>query len=600
MVCFLQLVTVPSQLPIPFFCVATNIETGEPVILEQGSLPQAIAASGAFPSLFQPVRIDGKMLIDGGVVNNYPIDELKAKGVDVIIGVDVQDELASIDELDSAPDIILQINNYRTINDMKSKSVKTDVYIKPDITDFSVVSFSDGRDIIDNGEKETRKYINELKQIKTLQSAAPKPRITIKPKDSIKINTVYIKGNEKYTRAYVLGKLKFKTERKIKYIDFQQGVNNLAATNNFESVMYRLEPSTLDDGYVMYLNLKESRQNTYLKLALHYDDLYKSGVLVNLTQKKLLFNSDVASLDFVLGDNIRYNFDYYIDKGFYWSIGIHSRFNQFDKKVPATSILTPEQLMSTNVNKLDINLEDFTNQFYLETLFTKDVSLRLGAEHKHLLIDTETILTNTTREETTIENSSFLSVYGQIKLDTYDDKYFPKSGFYFNGDFHLYFYSSDFNNDFTEFSMAKATIGYTTKFNPNFTGNITTEGGFKIGENSNRYLNYALGGYGNNFINNFKSFYGYDFIELSGNSFVKGVITLDYEIFKNNHINLAANYANIEDNIFDSGEWFTAPDYSGYAIGYSINTFFGPVEAKYTWSPEVKKGIWFFNLGFWF
>ena len=76
----------------------------------------------------------------------------------------------------------------------------------------------------------------------------------------------------------------------------------------------------------------------------------------------------------------------------------------------------------------------------------------------------------------------------------------------------MYLYSSDFNNNFSEFSIAKATFGYTTKISKNFTANITTEGGFKIGEDSNRSLNFALGGYGNNFINNIKSFYGYDFL----------------------------------------------------------------------------------------
>ena len=92
----------------------------------------------------------------------------------------------------------------------------------------------------------------------------------------------------------------------------------------------------------------------------------------------------------------------------------------------------------------------------------------------------------------------------------------------------------------------------------------------------------------------------YEFLELSGNSFVKGLIVLDYEIFKNNHINLAANYANIDDGVFDTGEWITSPDYSGYAVGYSIDTFFGPLEAKYTWSPETKQDVWFVNIGFWF
>ncbi|MGB1307560.1 MAG: patatin-like phospholipase family protein [Oceanihabitans sp.] len=589
-----------SKLPIPFLCIATNIETGEPVILEQGSLPQAVVASGAFPSLFQPVRIDDNVLIDGGVVNNYPIDELKAKGVDIFIGVDVQDELATSEELQSATNILFQINNYRTINDMKLKSLKTDVYIKPDITNYNVVSFSDGKQIISNGELETKKHLYALNKIARQQKAYIKQPLKIKPLDSIKINNIDIKGNKQYTRAYILGKLKFKSKEKIKYSNFQDGVNNLAATNNFENVIYKLQPSKTKSGYNMDLDVTESKQTTFLKLALHYDKLYKSALLVNVTQKKILFNSDVASLDVILGDNIRYNFDYYIDKGFYWSIGLHSRFNQFSKNIPASSILTQDQLALVNVNKLDTNYSDVTNQLYLQTLFKKDFSFTVGAEHKHLNINTETILTNTNKDKTTFENSSFFSVFGQLKLDTYNHKYLPEDGFYFNGDFHLYLFSSDFNNNFASFSMAKATIGYAKSFSDNFTASLTTEGGFKLGDNSNRSLDFALGGYGNNFVNNFKSFYGYDFISLTGNSFVKAVVHLDYEIFKKNHISLSANYANIEDGIFDSGEWITAPDYSGYAAGYAIDTFFGPVEAKYTWSPETKNDIWFFSLGFWF
>ncbi|WP_313791185.1 patatin-like phospholipase family protein [Lacinutrix neustonica] len=99
--------------------------------MDEGNLAQAIKASGAFPSLFQPVLIDDQLLIDGGVLNNYPIDELRAKGMDVIIGVDVQDGLANRSDLSSAPSILFQINNFRTINDMKTKGPKTDIYIKP-------------------------------------------------------------------------------------------------------------------------------------------------------------------------------------------------------------------------------------------------------------------------------------------------------------------------------------------------------------------------------------------------------------------------------------------------------------------------------------
>ena len=63
---------------------------------------------------------------------------------------------------------------------------------------------------------------------------------------------------------------------------------------------------------------------------------------------------------------------------------------------------------------------------------------------------------------------------------------------------------------------------------------------------------------------------------------------------------MAANYANVEDRLFDDGDWLSWPEYSGYAVGYSLETFLGPVEAKYTFSPDTKKGFWFFNLGYWF
>src|SRR5690606_11752951 len=83
------------------------------VVLDKGYLPEAILASGSFPSLFNPVEIGGNVLIDGGVVNNYPINEVKALGAEKIIGIDVQDARAERDELSAATDILMQINNYR-------------------------------------------------------------------------------------------------------------------------------------------------------------------------------------------------------------------------------------------------------------------------------------------------------------------------------------------------------------------------------------------------------------------------------------------------------------------------------------------------------
>ena len=588
-----------SKLPIPFFCIATNIETGQAVILDQGNLAQAIVASSAFPSLFKPVIINDQILIDGGVINNYPIDEIKAKGVDVIIGVDVQDNLANRKDLISATDILFQINNFRTINDMKLKSKKTDIYIKPNIDDFSVISFSEGEKIIKNGEIAARLHTLELDKIVTQQKNKRTYFKINKVPDSLQINKIFIEGNKNYTRSYILGKLKVRSNEKISYKHFTSGVNNIVGTHTFDNFTYKLSPSNLQEGFDLYVKVVESKRNAFIKLSIHYDELYKSAALINLTKKRILFNNDIASLDIILGDNVRYNFDYYIDKGFYWSVGVKSRYNTFNKSIAPSLILDENQIVRQDFNKIDIELSDQTNQFFLQTLFRKDFALILGAEHKRLKIVSETFV-ESNEEETTFERSDYFSVFGQLKIDTYNNKHFPKEGFLIDGDFHLYLSSSDFNNNFSQFSIAKAKFGYAFSLSKKIAVNLGSEGGFKIGDDSNNSLNFALGGYGNNFINNFFSFYGYDYISITGSGFVKGMIDLDYEIFKKQHIILSANYANVGDDIFDNGEWFSIPEYNGYAVGVSSETFLGPVEVKYTWSPDISSGYWFFNIGFWF
>lgn len=585
-----------SQLPIPFFCIATNIETGEEVILDSGNLPKAVSASGAFPSLFQPVIIDDKVLLDGGITNNYPINHLKAKGMDIIIGVDVQDGLRDRENLKAATDVLLQINNFRTINDMKKKSALTDIYIQPDIKKYTVISFSEVDNIVDEGEKAAKLKLDALSKLKKSEIPIHEDLKKITAVDSIRFNDIIIKGNDKYTYSYISGKLKIKKGKTTSYYDFNKGVNNLMATNNFDLFDYELVPN--GDAFNLIGTIKETENRTFLKLGIHYDDLYKSAALVNLTRNRVLFNNDVASLDFIVGDNVRYNFNYYIDKGFHWSVGLSSRFNHFEKGVTPTLFMED---VNASVNVLNADINDFTNRFFLQTLFKQDFLLTLGLEHKRLKISTETLLNqNSEEDETIFEKSDFISAYGQLKLDSFTDKYFPKRGFLVDCDFHLYLSSSDFNNNFSEFSIAKGNFAFAFGIANRLHAKVGTSGGFKIGNDNTQSLDFALGGYGNNFINNYIPFYGYDFLAIPGNSFVKAYTDIDFELFNKHHLIASINVANVGNDIFEGGEWITTPNFSGYALGYSIDTFLGPIEAKWTFSGETKQSIWVFNVGFWF
>ena len=586
-----------SKLPIPFYCIATDMQTGQEVVLNHGSLAQAIAASSALPTLFQPITLDDKLLMDGGIVNNYPIEGLKSKDLDVIIGVDVQGPLLDTNRLNSVSDILIQINNFSAIKEMKAKAKFTDIYIHPNVNEYSLISFEDKNEIIKNGETATEKFLDELKAIAAAQNYQ-KEAIETPHFDEIKINKIEITGNEKHTASYILGKLRFRRNEMITYDDFSKGVNNLVATNNFDSFLYKFSPS--DQGYDLYAKVIESKNTTFVKLGLHYDQLYKSAVLLNLTKKQLLLKNDVLSLDFILGDNSRYNFDYYIDKGFYWSVGMNSRYIGFTHSTDPSGLINT--LNYPSVDKIQMSFSDFAHQFFVETLIKKDLALKIGLEFKNLKITTtdNSFLAIFDNAEYKFEDSNFFSGFGSLKIDTIDNKYFPTSGFLFEGGFQYYFASSNSNGNFNDFSIVKSQMSKAFKITNQLSLNIGTEGGFILGDSSTKALHFGLGGYGQNYFNNFSSFYGYDYLALIGDSFVKADATVDYEIIKNHHFNISANFANIGEGIFLNSDWIQPPSYGGYSVGYGYETIFGPIEVKYNWSDETKKTSFFVNVGYWF
>ncbi|CAN1552394.1 Pat_PNPLA6_PNPLA7_NTE1_like domain containing protein [Flavobacteriaceae bacterium] len=581
-----------NKLPIPFLCIATDIETGEQVVLDKGSLPLALLASSAFPSLFSPVEIDGKLLVDGGVSNNYPIDEIRKLGADVIIGVDVQDDLKDRNSLNDATKILVQITNLQMIQKMRLNKATTDIYIKPEVNAFGIISFDDTQEIIKKGEEAA---FSVFEKIKLLADSITTFKINNLKKESetLHINNININKLDNYTRSYVIGKLGFKARTKIDYNGLKIGIDNLSATQNFKKITYSFEKNGTEDD--LNITLTENPQRTFLKFGFHYDGLFKSSVLVNLTQKKVLLKNDVALLDVGLGDNLRYNFEYYIDNGFHWSFGLKSKYNRFTKNV-STDFNNGLLLTQLGIKTLNIDYSDFTNQAYVQTVPFQKFLLGIGVEYKNLKISSETI-SNTTP---ILENSNYWSGFGSLKYDSFDNKYFPKRGWTFSTDFQTYLHSTDFTNQFHPFSIVKSDFGVVKTFYKKATIKFQSEAGVKIGKGSVPFLDFVLGGYGFNPTNNIKQFYGYDFISIAGNSFIKTSFTFDYEFYKKNHINFSGNYAQVNDELFENTEWISKPKFSGYAVGYGLETIVGPVEVKYTWSPELSKGYTLFTIGFWF
>lgn len=580
-----------NQLPTPFLCIATNIETGKQVLLNKGNLAQAMLASAAFPSLFSPIEIDGELLVDGGVANNYPIQEVRNLGADIIIGVNVQDDLLEKSQLRNATKILVQITNLQSIEKMKTKIKDTDIYINPDIKNYGVISFDKGKEIIRKGEEAAFSVYEKIHVLADVHHQYNKPKLEI-VKDSLHLIQIKTNRLNNFTKDYVFGKLRFKPGQKITYEQLQSGINTINATENFNAISYSFESSQKGD--VLALNLVENPTKTYLKFGLHYDDLFKSGVLVNLTNKNTLFKNDLASLDIVMGDNFRYNLDYYIDNGFNFSFGFKSQFNQFNKNISQN--ITDLNLSSLGINEINVDFLDLSTQAYLQKGLAQSFLIGAGMELKYLRISSKTLA----NVNPIIDKSSYWSAFGYLKFDSFDNKYFPKKGWYFTADFQSYLFSSDYHNNFKPFSILKANFSKAITVWDKITFKFQTDAGLPIGNDGIPFFNFVLGGYGYTTINNFRPFYGYDFLSVAANSYIKTLGTIDYEFYRKNHVNFSANYANLGNNLFQSVDWLTFPKHSGYALGYGLETAIGPIELKYSWSPENAKGYTWFSVGFWF
>jgi NTE family protein len=588
-----------STLDIPFFCIATNLETGEEVIMDQGFLPEAIRASGAFPGLLTPVKVDGKVLVDGGIVDNFPVEKMRKKGVDYIIGVNVSGGLKDIENIKTLPEILLQIAGFQMYNQWDDKIDESDLYIRPDLEEFTTFSFDESEQILKRGEEAMDKVEDQLKEIARRQKGEPRARSieSFAFREDFLITDIKVKGNRNYTDQYCIKKLGLEKNERISRKDFMRGIDVLTATGNFESIFYKLISD--GEGVKVEFEINENDEETYIQFGAHYDDLYKTGILVNFTNKHLFFKNDFVSADLVIGDNIRYNIDYFYDNGFNWSFGINSRYNTFKADVVTSTL--PDIRSSGSLDtglKVPIRYLDFTTRLFLQSTIKDRWAFRVGIEHKFLNTYTDEVIDNETNR-IYFEKSHYFSAFGKVMLDTYDSNYFPKKGVFLNSEYLLYGLSSDYNNNFNTFSQLYGRFGIAYSFFDKLTLHLISEAGVTIGNNDNQVLDYHLGGYNENYINTFIPFYGYGFAELNESAFLRTALTMRYEIFKKNFLSFTGNFGRLNEDIWNDGRIFEDTR-SGYAAGYGINTIIGPVELIYSWNPDNNQNHWYINVGFWF
>lgn len=277
---------------------------------------------------------------------------------------------------------------------------------------------------------------------------------------------------------------------------------------------------------------------------------------------------------------------------------MNTRYNSFKADIVANTLpVVKNDTISSGLN-VPIKYFDFTTRLFLQSTIKDRWAFRVGLEHKYLNVYTDEVINDETNR-IHFEKSHFLNAFGKVMLDTYDTKYFPKKGFYIDTEYLLYGVSSNYNNNFSTFSQLYGRLGIPYTFFNKLTLHLISEAGVTLGSNENEVLDYHLGGYNENYINTFKSFYGYGFAELNESAFLRTALTVRYELFKKNFLSFTGNFARVDDDLWNGGRIFEDTK-SGYAVGYGLNTFIGPIELNYSWNPDNKKDFWYINVGFWF
>ncbi len=580
-----------SKLNIPFVCVATDITTGQQVLFNTGYLPEVVTASGLLPSIYNPLEVKGKLLLDGGIVNNYPIKEVKDLGADIIIGSDVQGTLLNRDEITDLPAIMDQIVSFGMYAKMPLKKANTNIYIRTNIDGIGLTDFDKMDTIISRGETATERALAKYGSLQELHSKWKIKDLHYKKPDSLLFTQIIIEGQNNYKREYILGKIDVKTHRKLSYKDFLEGIDNLYGTDNFEKIHYRFKN---EGGLKLYLNVKEKEHKASLNIGFHYNDLYKINIIGNFENKRIFTKNDLVSIDFIAGNHFRYNFDYIIDNGFKMTFGLHSSLHQIGHQVVSKNVFPNHNFA---VNQLDFNYLQLSNKIYFQGNLNHFLYLRLGVQHQFKRLYTYVFSGIEKNQAYYFGNNHYFGSFASINFDSRNDFDFPSKGIYLKLKWNYNLFSSDFYKDFKPFSLYTFNLKYTQELIKKIYLHTEIGAGLHYADKHNDENIFYIGGQ-NNYLNfdNIISFKPTDALALSATKFFKPSLTADYQFFKEHHLFLGGHILYYDTS--DSFSNLSPSQVYGFSVGYGFKSFLGPVKWEFGRIPHWQKNTFSFTFSY--
>lgn len=621
-----------DELPIPFICIATNMINGEAEVLDKGEFSKSLRASMAIPILFDPIKMNNTLYVDGGLVSNFPVEQCRAMGADYIIGVSMSPGLEENPEnLSSILSQVKQLKEVITDKDFDEYHQQCDIFISPDLRGVGMLSFDaesvarvtqSGYDAAQAQEanfQALKEKLNSQSEPQAPASSGKKKAINI-IHDKVRVSEIELIGIDKKVERWMRRACTVHVGDYIRKEDIDESVSIYYGTGGYDNITYTLhKDKTSPDGYILRFNFVEKSPHNF-GLGFRFDSQDMLSVLLHLGINNNRISGFKADLDTKLGSNQWLNLNLSYGHLLYPKINFGYRFRNSELDV-------------YDMDKLDMNEKFLQHKFrlYLSENYSRTFSLGVGVEAE-LLTPKKVMYSLYDAVDMDYESVNTLGSFAYLCYDNLNKSRFPTRGAKGRIDFTwkdgifngknietLHFGSLVFGFEgyipiienrlvvipqlYGSFLFGEGAVnGAHEGWNPIFKGPVPTY----------PYMNNIIGGTEmGRYIDHHLPFIGLNKISFAFNNIAIARADIRARLFKNHYLTAIANYgrSGIDFKNFlkerETLQWSEMYDYNasnwiGAGVRYSIDTKIGPISIDVSSSNISRKVNLYFSMGHYF
>lgn len=576
-----------NRLPIPFACVAEDIVKGEEKVFHHGILATAMRASMAIPGVFTPVRLDGMVLVDGGVVNNYPVNVARQMGADYIIGIDVQSELKPASELSNAGSILGQLIDLMGQDLYLKNKAETNTYIKVNVKGYSAASFTQPAidSLIVRGEEAARQNYEGLLKLKRSMGLdddyRPMPRDKYEPTDWIMVNKIHFDGLDEKDTKWIMKRCDLEENGLNNIRRIEETTSIIRANTSYSNVSYKLTHA--DDGRFDLTYTVSKKMENRINVGIRFDSEEIASLLINANT---MLNTRLPSY---LAATVRLGKRYAV------------KLNYGIEPSPLSSLGLSYQFQYNDIDYYQEGKRSFNSTFRYHAgeisyynVWLRNVRFGLGVRYE--LYNYDKLLYQEGSGQLDVQDDHFFNYFANLHYDTYDKAYFPTKGVKMHGSYT--FYTDNFTeyDNHAPFSAIQGSVEGVIPITNRFSLLPGVYGRFLIGKDVPLAKRNIMGGeIMEQYLPDQLPFVGTPHVELMDNSLLIGGLKFRQRMGAVHYLSLSGNYALSSHKIKGL---LTEKTMFGCSIGYGMDSMFGPLEASLNYANHANKVNIYINLGY--